>query len=63
MFDYGAEYTAPALADTVTTPERLHEEIARLSEAGCDDLLLFPCAGSIDQVARLAEALEPALAA
>ena len=60
---YGAEYAAPALADTLTTPERLHEEIARLSEAGCDDLLLFPCAGSVDQVDLLAEALELALAA
>ena len=26
--------------------------------AGCDDLLLFPCTGELDQVALLAEALD-----
>jgi alkanesulfonate monooxygenase SsuD/methylene tetrahydromethanopterin reductase-like flavin-dependent oxidoreductase (luciferase family) len=54
---YGDEYFAHARADTLITRERLHSEIHRLSEAGCDDLLLFPCSGDLDQVALLAEAL------
>jgi hypothetical protein len=29
-----------------------------LSDTGCDDLLLFPCSGDLDQVALLAEALD-----
>jgi alkanesulfonate monooxygenase SsuD/methylene tetrahydromethanopterin reductase-like flavin-dependent oxidoreductase (luciferase family) len=54
---YGDGY-GPARADTLTTRERLHAELARLSEAGCDDALLFPCSGDIGQVAALAEALD-----
>jgi alkanesulfonate monooxygenase SsuD/methylene tetrahydromethanopterin reductase-like flavin-dependent oxidoreductase (luciferase family) len=55
---YGHEYFANARADTLTTGERLRAEASRLSEAGCDDLLLFPCAGGLEQVTLLAEALE-----
>jgi hypothetical protein len=55
---YGQEYFAYARADTLTTRERLRVEIRRLSETGCDDLLLFPCSGDLDQVALLAEALD-----
>jgi alkanesulfonate monooxygenase SsuD/methylene tetrahydromethanopterin reductase-like flavin-dependent oxidoreductase (luciferase family) len=55
---YGQEYFAHARADTLTTPGRLREEIQRLSGTGCDDLLLFPCTGAVDQVALLAEALD-----
>jgi len=54
---YGDEYFERARTDTVTTPERLHMEIGRLSDAGCDELLLFPCSGELEQVALLAEAL------
>jgi alkanesulfonate monooxygenase SsuD/methylene tetrahydromethanopterin reductase-like flavin-dependent oxidoreductase (luciferase family) len=55
---YGHEYFAHARADTPTTPDGLRAEISRLSEAGCDDLLLFPCSGELDQVALLAEAID-----
>lgn len=55
---YGQEYFPHARADTLTTRERLRTEILRVSEAGCDDLLLFPCAGGLEQVGLLAEALD-----
>jgi alkanesulfonate monooxygenase SsuD/methylene tetrahydromethanopterin reductase-like flavin-dependent oxidoreductase (luciferase family) len=55
---YGQEYFAHARADTLTTPGRLREEIQRLCGVGCDDLLLFPCTGELDQVALLAETLD-----
>jgi alkanesulfonate monooxygenase SsuD/methylene tetrahydromethanopterin reductase-like flavin-dependent oxidoreductase (luciferase family) len=55
---YGEEYFPLARADTLTGPAPLSGEIRRLSETGCDDLLLFPCAGDLDQVALLAEALD-----
>jgi alkanesulfonate monooxygenase SsuD/methylene tetrahydromethanopterin reductase-like flavin-dependent oxidoreductase (luciferase family) len=58
MHYYGSEYFAHARADTLTTRERLRAEILRLSDAGCHDLLLFPCSGDLDQVALLAEALD-----
>jgi alkanesulfonate monooxygenase SsuD/methylene tetrahydromethanopterin reductase-like flavin-dependent oxidoreductase (luciferase family) len=57
---YGDEHFATARADTLTSPERLHAEIGRLAEAGCDDLLLFPCAGDLEQVTMLAQALHQA---
>jgi alkanesulfonate monooxygenase SsuD/methylene tetrahydromethanopterin reductase-like flavin-dependent oxidoreductase (luciferase family) len=55
---YGQDYFPYARADTLTTHERLHAEIQRLSAAGCDDLVLFPCSGDLRQVLLLSEALE-----
>jgi alkanesulfonate monooxygenase SsuD/methylene tetrahydromethanopterin reductase-like flavin-dependent oxidoreductase (luciferase family) len=54
---YGDEFFDPARADTLTTIEQLHAELRRLSEAGCTDVLLFPCSGELEQVSLLAEAL------
>jgi alkanesulfonate monooxygenase SsuD/methylene tetrahydromethanopterin reductase-like flavin-dependent oxidoreductase (luciferase family) len=54
---YGADFFDPARADTLTTGERIQAELGRLSEAGCDDLLLFPCSGDLEQVSLLAEAV------
>jgi alkanesulfonate monooxygenase SsuD/methylene tetrahydromethanopterin reductase-like flavin-dependent oxidoreductase (luciferase family) len=55
---YGADWFAAARADTLTSPRRLREELPRLAEAGCTDLVLFPCSGGLEQVALLAEALD-----
>jgi alkanesulfonate monooxygenase SsuD/methylene tetrahydromethanopterin reductase-like flavin-dependent oxidoreductase (luciferase family) len=54
---YGSEFLEAALADTLTSAARLRRELQRLSEAGCDDVLLFPCAGDVEQISLLAEAL------
>jgi alkanesulfonate monooxygenase SsuD/methylene tetrahydromethanopterin reductase-like flavin-dependent oxidoreductase (luciferase family) len=54
---YGDDYFEPARADTLTTPERIRAELGRLAEAGCDDLLLFPCSGDLEQVSLLAGAV------
>jgi alkanesulfonate monooxygenase SsuD/methylene tetrahydromethanopterin reductase-like flavin-dependent oxidoreductase (luciferase family) len=56
---YGPDWFAAARADTLTSRQRLREELPRLAEAGCTDLVLFPCSGALDQVALLAEALDP----
>jgi alkanesulfonate monooxygenase SsuD/methylene tetrahydromethanopterin reductase-like flavin-dependent oxidoreductase (luciferase family) len=55
---YGADYFGPARADTLTTAGALRAELRRLADAGCTDAVLFPCAGELEQVPRLAEALE-----
>jgi alkanesulfonate monooxygenase SsuD/methylene tetrahydromethanopterin reductase-like flavin-dependent oxidoreductase (luciferase family) len=55
---YGPDYFAYARADTLTGAEQIHQELQRLSEAGCNDVLLFPCAGGAEQVSMLAEALQ-----
>lgn len=54
---YGSDALALARADTLTTPARLREELYRLAEAGCDDVVLFPCSGQPAQVSLLAEAV------
>ena len=48
-------------ADTLTSERRLRTELARLREAGCDDVVLLPCSAALDQVQLLAGALEPAV--
>jgi hypothetical protein len=54
---YGADFFDPARAETLTTIERIHAELRRLAEAGCDDVVLFPCSGDLEQVSLLAQAL------
>jgi alkanesulfonate monooxygenase SsuD/methylene tetrahydromethanopterin reductase-like flavin-dependent oxidoreductase (luciferase family) len=58
MHYYGAEYFAPARADTLTSGAQVETEVARIAEAGVDDLILFPCSGELEQVEMLAEALD-----
>jgi alkanesulfonate monooxygenase SsuD/methylene tetrahydromethanopterin reductase-like flavin-dependent oxidoreductase (luciferase family) len=55
---YGSAYFPAVRADTVTSRSQLRAELTRLAEAGCDDVVLLPCSGDLDQVARLAGALE-----
>ncbi|GCD96144.1 LLM class flavin-dependent oxidoreductase [Embleya hyalina] len=59
---YGTDYFPHVRADTPTTPDTLSKEIARLADTGCDDLVLFPCTGDLDQIDRLAEILDTELA-
>jgi alkanesulfonate monooxygenase SsuD/methylene tetrahydromethanopterin reductase-like flavin-dependent oxidoreductase (luciferase family) len=54
---YGPEYVDLARADTLTDAQQLHAELRRLAQAGCDDVLLFPCSGELGQVSLLARAL------
>jgi alkanesulfonate monooxygenase SsuD/methylene tetrahydromethanopterin reductase-like flavin-dependent oxidoreductase (luciferase family) len=54
---YTSAYGAYARADTLTSRERLLDEIRRIAATGCDDLLLLPCSGGQEQVGLLAEAI------
>ena len=55
---YGEEFFGAARADVVTTPAHLHAELQRLRDARCGDVLLFPCSADLDQLRRLAAALD-----
>ena len=46
---YGADFFDYARADTLTDPERLRAELQRLLQAGCDDVVLFPCSGDLER--------------
>lgn len=55
---YGDEFFDAARADVLTTPAHLRRELERLRDAGCDDVLLFPCTANLDQPRRLAAVLD-----
>ena len=44
----------------LTDAGQIHAELAQLSAAGCGDVLLIPCAGGLDQVDLLAQAVHTA---
>lgn len=58
---YGDEAAPVVLADTLTTPDRVHGELARLRETGVTDLVLYPSSADPAQVGRLADVLGPEL--
>jgi hypothetical protein len=45
-------------ADSLDSDEHLHSELAALSQAGVDDVVLYPAHSSPDQVHLLVEALQ-----
>ncbi|MER6512977.1 LLM class flavin-dependent oxidoreductase [Nonomuraea sp. NPDC001636] len=51
-------YYEAVRADSLDSDERLLKELIALSDAGVDDLVLYPVSSSLDQVHLLAEALE-----
>jgi alkanesulfonate monooxygenase SsuD/methylene tetrahydromethanopterin reductase-like flavin-dependent oxidoreductase (luciferase family) len=51
---YGDAYYDAARSETLTTGGQIEAELGRLAQAGCDDVVLFPCAGDLEQVALLA---------
>ncbi len=55
---YGQAFVASVRADTSTSPEHLKSQIDALSGAGCDDLVLLPCASDLEQVELLGDALD-----
>jgi alkanesulfonate monooxygenase SsuD/methylene tetrahydromethanopterin reductase-like flavin-dependent oxidoreductase (luciferase family) len=56
---YGDEGFPIARADTLTSPERLRDELDWLSDAGVTDLVLYPASAALDQVHLLAKAALP----
>jgi alkanesulfonate monooxygenase SsuD/methylene tetrahydromethanopterin reductase-like flavin-dependent oxidoreductase (luciferase family) len=54
---YGTDYFAAARADTFTDVVQLRAGLDELADAGCDDVVLFPCSGDLGEVARMADAV------
>jgi alkanesulfonate monooxygenase SsuD/methylene tetrahydromethanopterin reductase-like flavin-dependent oxidoreductase (luciferase family) len=50
-------------AGLLTTPAMIRECVEGYEAAGCEELILFPTVGSMDQISRLAEAVHSAEAA
>jgi len=57
---YGSDFFDAARADTLTSVDQIHDELQRLSRAGCTDVVLFPCSGDLEQVSLLDQVALPA---
>lgn len=57
---YGDAFFPAARADTLTSGDRLGDELTRLATAGADDVVLLPCSADLTQVDLLAAALPAA---
>ena len=57
---YGSEgmYTETIVARAATDAETVRENVRAFAEAGCDELIFFPCDADPDQVDLLADALQ-----
>lgn len=51
-------YAEQVAAGALTTPKAVAEALAAFADAGCDELIAFPCNPAVDQVELLAEAAE-----
>ncbi|MEU1628535.1 LLM class flavin-dependent oxidoreductase [Streptomyces sp. NPDC020096] len=59
LLDYYASagsYAQQSVEASLTTPEQVAREVAAYAEAGCDELILFPNGGGLEQVDLLADA-------
>ena len=39
-----------AVADTLTTSAQIQAELEQLERLGCDDVVLYPCPGELEQL-------------
>jgi alkanesulfonate monooxygenase SsuD/methylene tetrahydromethanopterin reductase-like flavin-dependent oxidoreductase (luciferase family) len=52
-------YASQVAAGALTTPQAVVDTLTAFADAGCDELIAFPCSAGLDQVERLAEAAMP----
>jgi alkanesulfonate monooxygenase SsuD/methylene tetrahydromethanopterin reductase-like flavin-dependent oxidoreductase (luciferase family) len=56
-YEFLAEWVDAIVGGTLTTEDQLRAEVAAFADAGCDELIPFPCSSEVDQVDRLADAV------
>jgi alkanesulfonate monooxygenase SsuD/methylene tetrahydromethanopterin reductase-like flavin-dependent oxidoreductase (luciferase family) len=52
------DFAEQIAASALTSPEAVQSDVAAFEEAGCDELILFPCNADVAQVGLLAEAVK-----
>jgi alkanesulfonate monooxygenase SsuD/methylene tetrahydromethanopterin reductase-like flavin-dependent oxidoreductase (luciferase family) len=55
-YAFAGPYAQRSVAAGLTTPEQVAREVAAYAEAGCDELILLPNGGGVEQVDLLADA-------
>ncbi|WP_027945350.1 LLM class flavin-dependent oxidoreductase [Amycolatopsis taiwanensis] len=56
-YAFAGEYAQRSLTAGLITPDQVAREVAAYAEAGCDELLLMPNGGGLEQVDLLADAI------
>ena len=54
-YAFAGPYADQAAEAALTDPDAVRRTAGEFAEAGCDELILFPCSSDLDQVDRLAE--------
>jgi alkanesulfonate monooxygenase SsuD/methylene tetrahydromethanopterin reductase-like flavin-dependent oxidoreductase (luciferase family) len=55
-YAFAGPYAEQAARSALIDPEAVRRAVDEFAEAGCDELILFPCSPDLEQVDRLAEA-------
>lgn len=55
-YSFLGEYTEQIRAAALTSPDAVADAVTAYADAGCDELILFPCAPDLAQVTLIAEA-------
>jgi alkanesulfonate monooxygenase SsuD/methylene tetrahydromethanopterin reductase-like flavin-dependent oxidoreductase (luciferase family) len=58
-YAFAGPYADMAAEAALTDPDAVRRTTAEFAEAGCDELILFPCSPDLEQVDRLADAAMP----
>lgn len=53
-YDYAGDFAQVFAKAALTSADMIRQAISEFAEAGCDELLLMPCVGDIDQLRKLA---------
>jgi alkanesulfonate monooxygenase SsuD/methylene tetrahydromethanopterin reductase-like flavin-dependent oxidoreductase (luciferase family) len=54
-YAFAGPYAKMAAEAALTSEDVVREQLAAFAEAGCDELILFPCSPVVDQLRRLAD--------
>jgi alkanesulfonate monooxygenase SsuD/methylene tetrahydromethanopterin reductase-like flavin-dependent oxidoreductase (luciferase family) len=54
-YAFAGQYASAVASGAMTSEADVREQVAAFADAGCDELILFPCAPDVEQLRRLAE--------
>ena len=54
-YAFAGPYASAAASSALTSEDKVREQVAAFADAGCDELILFPCGPDVEQLRRLAD--------
>ena len=55
-YGFLGDYAAQVVAGALTSDDAVRQAVGEFADAGCDELILFPCGPDVEQLRRLADA-------